>query len=266
VNSYPPGQPMPPVNPSAKKNYTLPIVCGIGGCLGLGCMGVFALLFLVIWAAPSTQSGGSGGQGRGAGGENRQQTQDYAQETVTYVNKRENFSGKLAEVFVPFSFQYPAHWKRDPKAGTGSSPNYVKVENAVNNDGSELTLENFAVGYWHNSSGEDSDSLFPVSMAQLEPQFQQKFPNYQKVYEGSSSLSGFEGYELQFEGFVQRPGGDELKIYGRALLVSSKGTGLQNGVTLIMLGTSASPDIRSPQDLGVKGEMPIILNTFKLGE
>ncbi len=269
MSSYPPGQPVPPVNPSAKKNYTLPIVCGVGGCLGLGCMGVLAFLFLVVLATPSTQTDGTGGTGRqsrGTGGDNRQQTQDYAQETVTYVNQRENFTGKLAEVFVPFSFQYPAHWKRDPKAGGADSSNYVKVEHAINNDGAELTVENFAVGYWHNSSGQDSDSLFPELMAQLEPQFQQNFPNYQKVYEGSSTLSGFEGHELQFESTVQRAGGDDLKIYGRALLVSSKGTGLQNGVTFIMLGTSASSDIRSPQDLGVKGEMPIILNTFKLGE
>src|SRR5712691_10740695 len=66
-------------------------------------------------------------------------------DTGSYTNSKSAFTGKLADNYVEFSFNYPSSWKRDPKAGTGDSPNFVKVENETSD---QITLENFAVGYF----------------------------------------------------------------------------------------------------------------------
>ena len=60
--------------------------------------------------------------------------------TTKYVNSRSDFSGKLADNYVDFSFVYPDTWKRVTDA---NSPNFVKFEKADGND----TIENFAVGW-----------------------------------------------------------------------------------------------------------------------
>jgi hypothetical protein len=42
-------------------------------------------------------------------------------------------------------------------------------------------------------------------------------------------------------------------------------SGTKKGVALIMLTTDRADGIESPDDVGVRGEMPVILETFRLG-
>src|SRR6266404_4201442 len=100
--------------------------------------------------------------------------------TGTYVNSKANFTGKLAENYVDFSFSYPSSWKRDPKAGKGDSPNFIKFEKDT---ADEITLENFAVGYF---SGQKE--LMPQLAGQLSQQFSGSFPEYKKVSEGETHV------------------------------------------------------------------------------
>jgi len=83
-------------------------------------------------------------------------------DTLTYTNARASFTGKLSEHYSDFSFDYPNTWKLDPKAGKGTSPNYVKVERAITEGRGNFTLENFAVG-WYTSTGtmQGDALLFP---------------------------------------------------------------------------------------------------------
>ena len=55
----------------------------------------------------------------------------------------------------------------------------------------------------------------------------------------------------------------EKDIWGRIVLLP--GTGARKGATLLMLASSASSDVHGVEDLGEKGELPIILNSFRLG-
>jgi hypothetical protein len=40
--------------------------------------------------------------------------------------------------------------------------------------------------------------------------------------------------------------------------------GKKNGVSMIMFATPFAPDVKSVNDVGVKGELSAILNSFKL--
>jgi len=172
---------------------------------------------------------------------------------TTYVNSKSSFTGKLEEHYVDFSFDYPSSWKRDPEAGHGSSPNFVKVE-AVTSD--EITTENFAVG-----SCRGPLAIMPSLADQLSKQFSAGFPEYKQVSEGEVRVAGLDGYEFRFTGHSSK--GKGLDFYGRVVLLPS-GEG-RKGAALIMLATSESSDVRSVEDIGEKGELPLILKSFKFG-
>lgn len=176
--------------------------------------------------------------------------------TTKYANSRSGFSGKLADNYVDFSFDYPSSWKRDPKAGVGDDPNFVKVENATSD---EITLENFAVGYFTGQK-----ALMPQLAAQLSEQFSGSFPEYKKVSEGETHVGPYDGYEFRFTSHSTTGSKKPIDIWGRVILLPGD-TG-RKGAALVMLATSESKDVRGVDDVGEKGELPTILSSFKFAE
>ena len=171
--------------------------------------------------------------------------------TTRYVNSNSGLTGKLEQNYVDFSFDYPSSWKRDPEAGRGSSPNFVKVESVTSD---RITIENFAVG-WCNAPL----ALMPQLAAQLNQQFSGGFPEYEKVSEGEVRVAGLDAYEFRFTSHTSKP--KELDFYGRVVMLpSAEG---RNGAAIIMLATSESPDVRSVDDVGEKGGLATILRSFK---
>ena len=182
-------------------------------------------------------------------------------DTKTYVNSREKLSGKLLEHYSDFSFDYPADWQLKESPGQSGS-NFVKVERTE--DGVS-TLENFAVG-WYTSTGTMSgdEQLFPQLAKQLSAQFASGFKGYKKVSEGPTRVGRLDGYEFRFTSKLEG-GGKSVDLYGRAVMIPSGSAAQPNGVALIMLATSLAPEIKSVGDVGVRGELPVILNSFRLG-
>jgi hypothetical protein len=216
--------------------------------LSLAGLGVF--LLLAFGSEYSTNKNTSNSNGSG-GTEVRVTSKD----ATTYTNTKSGISAKLEENYVDFSFDYPSSWKRDPAAGKGESPNFVKVENATA-DG--ITIENFAVGYCSGPL-----SLMPQLATKFSDQFESggSFPEYKKVSEGATKLAGLDAYEFRFTGHTK--GDKELDIWGRVVLLPSASGG--KGVAIVMLATSAGPILHSVDDVGEKGELPIILHSFKVG-
>jgi len=50
------------------------------------------------------------------------------------------------------------------------------------------------------------------------------------------------------------------------MLLPNPQAGKKNGVTLVMLGSSLATEIKSASDVGVKGQLPVILKSFKMGK
>lgn len=169
--------------------------------------------------------------------------------TTKYTNSRSNFSGKLADNYVDFSFDYPTVWKR-----VTDSSNFVKVENKT--AGGD-TIENFAVGWVSGPS-----SMLPQFAQQLSDQSSKGFPEYKKVSEGEVKIGPYQGYEFRFSSHMTTASG-EADIWGRIVLLPSEGS--RKGAALIMLASSSSPDVHGPEDVGEKGELPAILNSFRFG-
>jgi hypothetical protein len=184
-------------------------------------------------------------------------------DAAQFVNSKDKLDGKLAEHYVDFNFYYPDRWEKDPKAGVPGASNFVKVERRLPPD---FTQENFAIG-WYSSSGSATDdkALFPTLTENLSAQFAKSFPEYRKVSEAETKVGVYDGYEFRFESSSRSTAKGDLKIWGRVIFLSPTDGG-KNGVTLVLITTSLAPEVKSIDDVGVKGELPMILESFRFGK
>jgi hypothetical protein len=170
--------------------------------------------------------------------------------TTRYTNSPSGFTGKLADNYVDFSFDYPSGWQR-----VTDSSNFVKVENKT--AGGD-TIENFAVGWVSGPA-----SMLPQFAQQLSDQSAKGFPQYKKVSEGETKIGSYDGYEFRFSSHMSTAQG-EADVWGRIVLLPSDSE--RKGAALVMLASSSSPDVHGPEDIGEKGELPIILKSFRFGQ
>jgi hypothetical protein len=184
-------------------------------------------------------------------------------DAVQFVNSKDKLDGKLADHYVDFSFYYPKSWQKDPKAGVAGAVNFAKVERRLPPD---FTQENFAVGWYASAGSEDGDrAAFPGLAANLSSQFAKSFSEYRKVNEGPVKVGEYDGYEFRFESISRNTEHGDIKIWGRVIFLPPV-DGRKNGVTLLMLATSLAPELKTINDVGVKGELPMMLESFRFGK
>jgi hypothetical protein len=184
-------------------------------------------------------------------------------DAVEFVNSSKNLDGKLAEHYVDFSFYYPNRWQKEPTAGVPGATNFAKVERRLPPD---FTQENFAVGWYSSAGSAEADrSVFPTLAEKLSSQFEKSFPNYRKVSEGETKAGVYDGYEFRFEAMSRNTSKGDLTLWGRLIFLPPVDGG-KNGVTLLMLATSLAPELKRVDDVGVKGELPMMLASFRFGK
>lgn len=173
----------------------------------------------------------------------------------TYTNIKENLPAGLQPNFVAFSFEYPKTFSLQPQ----SDVNFVKVEKYTS-AGKGNTSENFGVGYARfDDPSKESVALYNTLLDQLGQQLAGGFHNYKEVKRGYETVDGTRSRAMLFHAdFKDAPG---IMIYGKTIVVHPAGE--KYGVTIMMLGTSLSRDIKSPDDLGTKGDTAEILRSFR---
>ena len=181
-------------------------------------------------------------------------------DAVEFVNSKQHLDGQLVEHYVDFSFYYPNRWEKDPKAGVPGARNFAQVERRLPPD---FTQENFAVA-WNSSAAPvaENRALFHTLAENLSAQFEKKFPAYRKVSEGETKVGVYDGYEFRFEGSSLNTAKGDLKLWGRVIFLPPQDGG-KNGVTLLMLATSLAPELKTVKDIGEKGELPMMLASFR---
>jgi len=184
--------------------------------------------------------------------------------TVKFENSNEKLDGKLAEHFFDFSFYYPQNWKRDPKSGVAGASNFVSVDRSLPPD---FTQENFAVG-WYTSTGTFVGDLpsYPQRAEEYSNSLAKRIPEYKKVSEGPTKVNSMQGYEFRWEGLSKGTDRGDLKLWGRVIFLPTGTEGDATGATLTMLTTSLAGELNSVEDVGQRGEMPVILDSFRFGK
>lgn|GEM_PF-4511770 len=173
----------------------------------------------------------------------------------TYINVKENLPSGLQPNFVAFSFDYPKSFNLQPQ----SEVNFVKVEKYTA-AGKGNTAENFAVGYaWFTPPDSQSEALYNTLLDQLGPQLATSFHNYKELKRTAETIDGVHSRAALFQADFNDAA--KTMIYGKTIVVHPPGK--KNGVTILLLGTSLSRDVKSADDLGVKGDTAGILRSFK---
>ncbi len=186
-----------------------------------------------------------------------------AADAAKFTNSKDNLDGKLAEHYVNFSFYYPQSWQTDPKAGVAGASNFARIFKTVKSEGEEYTPESLAVSWYTSNGTYDSDvSIFPDRVAALSAQLSKSLPNYKKVAEGPTQVNSLKAYDFHFTG-VFKDAGDELPYWGRVIFIPPGRESEKNGVTIIMLVTARGTVVHNEDEVGVKGEMPLILESFR---
>jgi hypothetical protein len=184
-------------------------------------------------------------------------------DAVEFVNSSDNLDGKLKEHYVDFSFYYPESWQKDPKAGVPGATNFAKVERRLPPD---FTQENFAVGWYASAGSEEGDrAAFPKLAENMSAQLEKGFTDYRKISEGPTRVGVYNGYEFRFESASHNTERGDIKIWGRVIFLPPVDGG-KNGVTLLMLATSLARELKSADDVGVKGDLPMLLESFRFGK
>jgi hypothetical protein len=100
---------------------------------------------------------------------------------------------------------------------------------------------------------------------QRSTQFAKEYPEYQKVSEGATKAGPYDGYEFHFTALYRNTERGDIKIWGRIIFVPPV-DGSKRGVTLLMLASSLAPEVKDVDDVGVKGELPMMLESFRFGK
>ena len=182
---------------------------------------------------------------------------------VEFVNSSAKLDGKLAEHFVDFSFYYPKGWQKDPTAGVAGAKNFAKIQRLL---AENFPQEIFAVGWYSSTGSEAADrASYPKLAEQRSAQFEKEYPEYRKISEGETKAGAYNAYEFRFESVSRNTDKGDIKVWGRVIFVPPI-DGSKNGVTLLMLATSLAPELKRVDDVGVKGELPLLLESFRFGK
>ena len=184
--------------------------------------------------------------------------------TVQFVNSNEKLDGKLAEHYLDFSFYYPQSWVHDPKSGVAGATNFVKVDRTLPPD---FTQENFAVG-WYTSTGTFVGDLssYPQRVTEFSNSLAKIIPDYKKVSDGPTKVNSMDAYEFRWQGLSKATERGDLQLWGRVIFLPTGKEGDTTGATLSMLCTSLAGELSSVEDVGEKGEAPVILESFRFGK
>ena len=217
-----------------------------------GSVWVAALVAAALASFSLSGCGDKGGGAAGAGGV----------ATTHFVNSHDDAkSPGLAAHYIDFSFDYPSSWTVDPDTGTATASNFIKVSRQ---DAAKTDIENFAVGDFEASGNPEADKLLiPQMLNELEGQVAQGFAGYKRVDIGPATVAGQFAQQLRFTASPM-VNGKPLNMFGRGAMVPGP-AGSKLGVVLVMLATDSGGEFHSVDDVGVKGQLPIILRSFKIG-
>jgi hypothetical protein len=268
--------------PQAKKKSNLPLILGaVGLVLLLGVAGLAGVFFYVVKPliegvqdrpvvareSPPAEETNTNTTAENTNTNSITEDTEVAfvppPGTTKFANSITNLDGKLAEHYIDFTFYYPESWQTDKKAGVPGASNFVKVERRLPPD---FTQENFAVGWYTSKGSFEADSpTFPRLVELLGTNLSKSFPEYRKVSEGPTKVNALDGYEFRFVSLSKGTEKGDLRLWGRVVFLPTGIEGQTAGATLIMLATSLAPELSGVEDVGEKGEMPVIIESFRFG-
>jgi len=121
---------------------------------------------------------------------------------------------------------------------------------------------------WYTSSGTFVGDMptYPQRVEQLSRAFEKLYPDYKKVSESPTKVNSMDAYEFRWEGLSRDTDRGDIKLWGRVIFLPTGKEGDTTGATLSLLCTSLAGELSSVEDVGERGEAPVILESFRFGK
>lgn len=178
--------------------------------------------------------------------------------SVYFENSKENLSKDLLKHYRGFSLYYPNNWKRNRPGNkfidiSIDAPNGAPIE--------QLMISSYESKGTFSLDKEEFPKLVEKSNKDLSDSLD---GNYEVISEGETTIQNgrWKVYEVKFRG-KGNIGGVPTTLWGRRLWVPVQRPGARSGFIITMLATSFSNDVKSVEDVGVKGKLAEILETFE---
>lgn len=185
--------------------------------------------------------------------------------TSFYQNSKQNLKGDLIRNFVGFTLYYPKDWKVNGPQESSSVNGRGKFLDISRLTSEGRLKEQMLVSYYLSKGTfkEDADK-FPQMVRETNDTLKKLLPGYQLVSEGEIKLNGdWRAYEVKFQGSGTSESGEQLIVWGRRLFIPAARPGVRSGFEITMLATSLSDDVKSVDDVGVRGELAAVLYSFE---
>ena len=179
------------------------------------------------------------------------------QNFVYFENSKQNLKDDAAKNFLGFSLYFPKDWKQND-----AKNNFLDVSK---NTSSGTPVEQMLVSFYDSRGtfGEDKE-IFPLLVSETSRKLGKIVPKFQIVSKGETTINGgWRAYEVKFVGAGKTAKGEDIKLWGKRLFVPAERGGVKNGYVLTLLATSFSPEVKSVEDVGVKGDLNKVLGTFE---
>lgn len=188
--------------------------------------------------------------------------------TTFFQTSRQSLKGDLARNFVDFSLYYPNDWKvNQGEAATerGMRGKFLDISRDAPNG---LLAEQMLVSYYESHGTYSADEVkFAGLVEETNKTLKGIIKDYQMLSKGRITVNGgWPAYEVKFQGGGTTDKGEKVIVWGRRLFVPAARPGVKNGFEITMIATSASPDVKSVDDVGNKGGLATVLNTFEPGK
>jgi hypothetical protein len=175
-----------------------------------------------------------------------------------FQNTKENLKGDLAKNFRGFSFYYPNDWTKSQ-----STTNFVDVAR-IGATGSPI--EQMLVSYYDSKGTFSGDAeKFPKLVEQSNKDLIKVLDGkYTFLSQGETNINGgWKAYEMKFKAEGTTVNGDSITLWGRRIWLPAARQGIHSGFVITLLATSLSPEVKSADDVGVKGELASVLGSFE---
>ena len=177
--------------------------------------------------------------------------------TEYFQNTKAALKGDLAKNYRGFSLYYPKTWTKNQ-----SETNFVDLSK---NNSEGLPVEMFLVQNYESKGTFKLDkNQFPEFVKSSSKKLAKSLTNFKLISEGETNVNrDWKAYEMKFQGDRTAKNGQSITFWGRCLYIPAATRGVKSGFLVTMIGTSLSPDVKSADDIGNKGELGNILETFE---
>lgn len=177
-----------------------------------------------------------------------------------FTNNQADLKGDLARSFIPFEVFYPKNFKR-----SSSSKNFVEITTA--DDGGNLVERFIVTKYGSDGTFQrDKDNFTKLVESSNEELRGILGKGYRAISQGETLVQDgrLRAYEVKFE-YSGQLNGRDAKLWGRRLWIPVQKDDAKLGFVITLIATDLSKDVRGADDLGTKGALKMILDSFEPG-